>query len=147
MFADNTKDDTEDRIDNSDDETPTIKHKIESPPPIKNKRRKLVDKTYEDEEGFISNTFYLTLFLFSYINCTFLVTSKEWVYESGSEDEKEQTPPVNGTVSQKPKVEAESPIKIRKSPSPPISSNKKSKKGKKNGAANQPTLTAFFKKA
>lgn len=57
MFADNTEEKIEDIINNSDDEQPTVKHKIETPPPVKNKRRKLVDKTFEDEEGFISKCY------------------------------------------------------------------------------------------
>lgn len=62
MFADNSEEKVEDTINNSDDEQPVVKHKIETPPPIKNKRRKLVDKTYEDEEGFISELFSILLF-------------------------------------------------------------------------------------
>lgn len=54
MFADSNEEKNEDIIENSDDDQPVIKNKITTPPPVKNKRRKLVDKTYEDEEGFIS---------------------------------------------------------------------------------------------
>lgn len=54
MFADNDLEKSEDIIDNSDEEQPIAKAKIETPPPVKNKKRKLVDKTFEDEEGFIS---------------------------------------------------------------------------------------------
>lgn len=54
MFGDKDEEKSQDIIENSDDEQPVIKTKVVTPPPIKNKRRKLVDKTYEDEEGFIS---------------------------------------------------------------------------------------------
>lgn len=64
MFADNTEEKIEDIVNNSDDEQPVVKHKIVTPPPVKNKKRKLVDKTYEDEEGFISIYFQLPLIQF-----------------------------------------------------------------------------------
>lgn len=57
MFADNDLEKSEDIIGNSDEEQPVAKSKIEAPPPpVKNKKRKLVDKTFEDEEGFISTS-------------------------------------------------------------------------------------------
>lgn len=66
------------------------------------------------------------------------------MYESGSEDEKEQKDPA-ANVTQETKTVP--PAKPKKEVSPPVAGNNKGKKGKKNGAANQPTLMSFFKKA
>lgn len=73
MFADHTEEKIEDIINNSDDEQPVVKHKIVTPPPVKNKKRKLVDKTYEDEEGFIS--IYLQLPLNQYFTCSLFLSN------------------------------------------------------------------------
>lgn len=53
MFADNSDRENED-TNKSEDEELVVKPQVKAPPPVKNKRRKLVDKTYEDDEGFIS---------------------------------------------------------------------------------------------
>lgn len=145
MFADNAEETFEDIIKDSDDEQTVVKHKIESPPPVKNKRRKLVDKTYTDEEGFISkliSNFFDSVKYYMYL--VFLVTSKEWVYESASEDETEQNSAL--TSEQELKTDVIVPSKMKKELSPSPVGNK-GKKGKKNSATNQPTLMSFFKKA
>lgn len=65
------------------------------------------------------------------------------MYESASEDEKEQKEPAN----QEKQTAAPPPTKAKKEVSPPVTQNNKGKKGKKNAVANQPTLMNFFKKA
>lgn len=63
------------------------------------------------------------------------------MYESASEDEKEQDVPLLETTEEK------KPNKVKKEISAPLENGSKGKKGKKNGAnTNQPTLMNFFKK-
>ncbi|XP_066150314.1 DNA polymerase delta subunit 3-like [Euwallacea fornicatus] len=97
--------------------------------PPKNKRRKAVKNTYEDDEGFI-------------------VTQTEYIFETASEDENEP----NNKIAKheelvKPKMQKKGSISLENNTSP----NKAAataKKGGKNKAqkTNQPTLMNFFKK-
>ncbi|KAG5881117.1 hypothetical protein JTB14_032294 [Gonioctena quinquepunctata] len=121
------KDDEEDIIEKSDGE-PEIAPPIISKKPLeaKNKRRKAVDRTYEDEDGYI-------------------VTKTEYVYETASEDENEV--PVKNIMEEKPKIKAadkKSSVSSENDTSP--LKGAKGKKGKKNNMQNQPTLMNFFKK-
>lgn len=70
------------------------------------------------------------------------------MYESASEDEKEQKDPAVNSVSQQTKADTETVSKTKKDILLPVAGNNKAKKGKKNtAAANQPTLMSFFKKS
>ncbi|CAH1155444.1 unnamed protein product [Phaedon cochleariae] len=115
----------EDIIDKSDEEPERIPSPVEKKPLApKNKIRRAVDKTYEDEEGFI-------------------VTKTEYVYETASEDENE-TPVQNvGDKPKEKKIEKKNSASSENDVSP--KKGTKSKKGKKNDQ-NQPTLMNFFKK-
>ncbi|CAH0547450.1 unnamed protein product [Brassicogethes aeneus] len=108
-------------IEPSDDEPEPVT--IKKPLANKNKKRKAVEKTYEDEEGFI-------------------VTKTEYIWESGSENEEELKKPEEKPVQKsKPKVEK----KNSSNSETEISPTKKSKKGKKE-VTNQPSIMNFFKK-
>ncbi|KAH1021522.1 hypothetical protein HUJ04_011027 [Dendroctonus ponderosae] len=94
----------------------------------KNKRRKSVKKTYEDDEGFI-------------------VTQTEYVYETASEDENDPNNKIPRPEEKPLKNKTEEKV-VNKSEKE-ISPNKaaKGKKStKKIPAANQSTLTSFFKR-
>lgn len=113
----------------------------------KNKRRKAVTKTFEDDEGFFGNTEFKIKVSWP-INWNFIVTvtQTEYVYETASEDENE---PQNKIAKKEP---TKQPLekKLSNNLENEISPNKaaKGKKGGKKAAvtANQPTLMNFFKK-
>ncbi|XP_030746028.1 uncharacterized protein LOC115874869 isoform X1 [Sitophilus oryzae] len=106
------------------DEEPVVVKPVEKPP--KNKKRKTVERTYQDEEGF-------------------LVTQTEYVYVSASEEESEPIKkPIE--VSTKPKLEKKQSSNSENDVSP----KKGAKKGKKNNlkktpSGNQTSLMNFFK--
>ncbi|KAK5642212.1 hypothetical protein RI129_008379 [Pyrocoelia pectoralis] len=118
-------------LEDSEEDEPIAKPE---PVPIpKNKKRRLVDKTFEDEEGYI-------------------ITRKEWVIVSGSEDE-------GGDVAVVPTVKVEATkvqvkeVDEKKEDTPVVHKNDKvvngkapTTKGKKTVPTNQPTLMNFFKK-
>ncbi|KAF5269993.1 hypothetical protein FQR65_LT05792 [Abscondita terminalis] len=86
IFASEGDDDEEDRsrkrknlITDSDEEEPVVKQEPPPEPLPKNKRRKLVNHTFEDEEGFT-------------------ITKKEWVEEDASEEEQTIKVPETNTV-------------------------------------------------
>ncbi|KYB28926.1 hypothetical protein TcasGA2_TC032354 [Tribolium castaneum] len=108
----------EDIIEKSDEEPVEIPVAKPTPAP-KNKKRKAVDKTYVDEEGFI-------------------VTNVEYIYESASEDEKEV-----------PKQESQQNSKVlseKKNNKPELEKPATKGKNKKPVSGKQPTLMSFFKK-
>lgn len=71
------------------------------------------------------------------------MTKKEWVYESGSEDEKDNfSKKVEATLQPKPETNLAQTHTEEVKTKP----ESKAKKGKKAVAANQPTLMSFFKK-
>lgn len=69
------------------------------------------------------------------------------MYESASEDEKEQKDPAESAALPKAMAETAPILKEKQEFAQSAASNNKGKKGKKNGSANQPTLMNFFKKA
>ncbi|KAB0796107.1 hypothetical protein PPYR_10168 [Photinus pyralis] len=112
-------------IEDSEEDEPVAKPE----PAPKNKKRKLVDKTFEDEEGYV-------------------ITRKEWVEVSGSEDEeKAEVVSEKGDVA---KVEVKK-VEEKKGDKSEVNKNEKAvngkaQKGKKAVPTNQPTLMNFFKK-
>ncbi|KAF2899740.1 hypothetical protein ILUMI_06437 [Ignelater luminosus] len=128
----------ENTIERSDEDSePAFKPQLPLPP--KNKKRKWVDRTYTDEEGFV-------------------ITRKEFVEVSDSESETEKTKenePVKQNLS-KPEMKPQATTehnKLNKSDNETSNDNKvvngKTKGGAKNKkpiASNQQTLMSFFKR-
>ncbi|XP_023015708.2 DNA polymerase delta subunit 3 isoform X1 [Leptinotarsa decemlineata] len=116
----------DDIIEKSDDEPePVLSHVKKSLEP-KNKRRKAIDKTYQDDEGFIGK-----------------ITKTEYVYETASEDENEAPREGNGETS---KVESKKGNSVSIKDNSLQKNSAKVKTEKKNTKQNQPTLMNFFKK-
>ncbi|KAJ8924917.1 hypothetical protein NQ315_001074 [Exocentrus adspersus] len=89
------EEDTSDIIERSDEETERAPSPVvRKPLPPKNKRRKAVTRTYEDEEGFV-------------------VTKTEYIYETASEDESENVEPkaCNDKKEEKPAPKQKAPEK------------------------------------
>lgn len=126
-----------DLLDSSQDDAP--QERIAKPPKIdpfapKNKQKKFVDKSYVDDEGF-------------------MVTKKEWVAISGSEDEeepqKEQEAPnvpllKPSTNKSDDKVAKTTKKQLDEKKEPQVTAKGKGKNAKK--AANQPSILSFFSK-
>jgi len=153
------QEDSDDDIFGNDEEEENIRENVENSdedsepvmlakPPLapKNKKRKLVDRTFTDEDGYI-------------------ITRKEWMEESPSEEEAETDK--SQAEQAKPQVEEKKPdLKRKETEDVKGSDTKKSKKsandssgdkvangktkggkGKKAVATNQPTLMNFFKRS
>jgi DNA polymerase delta subunit 3 len=116
-------DEPEDIIDKSDEECAHVPVIVDEPLP-KNKKRKAVDKTYVDEEGFI-------------------VTATEYIYEDASEDEKD----ASVKLEEKPTVLLEKKNAKISSPAETKPSVNKRKLNKKPATGKQATLMSFFKKS
>ncbi|XP_068896283.1 DNA polymerase delta subunit 3-like [Tenebrio molitor] len=116
-------DEPEDIIDKSDEECAHVPVIVDEPLP-KNKKRKAVDKTYVDEEGFI-------------------VTATEYIYEDASEDEKD----ASVKLEEKPTVLLEKKNAKISSPAETKPSVNKRKLNKKPAIGKQATLMSFFKKS
>lgn len=127
-FVDNQEPEIEQNA--SDDEIPatpdTNSIKITSGIVNPKKRRKIVDKTYTDEDGYI-------------------LTRKEEVYESCSENEEENKLEISKAAKKEKEVK-----KVETEVSPPVSKKNSPKKSKKKISppqkGKQPTLNSFFTK-
>ncbi|XP_019866703.1 DNA polymerase delta subunit 3-like isoform X2 [Aethina tumida] len=118
----NEEEENENIIEKSDDEPEPVKVKPTFVP--KNKRRKAVEKTYEDDEGFI-------------------VTKTEYVFESASDEEEPPKKPPEPKANPQKKVDKKNSSNSETEVSP--KSNSKGKKGKKE-TKSQPSIMSFFKK-
>lgn len=122
------KSDSEDLIEKSDEEPEPVK-RDKRPLAPRNKKRKAVDKIYEDEDGYI-------------------VTKTEYVYVTASEDENEPETKISKVQEPtKPKIEKKESTNSESDISP--NKNTKNKKGsikKVPSSGSQPTLMNFFKK-